>query len=68
MRELTRITDEEADRYVTETPNRCPKCRGSDIWAGDQSLDWSEISVEMTCSSCHAQWWDIYRLVAVEGR
>lgn len=48
--------------YVAAYGAKCPNCRSPDITGFGYNLDSGDLSQQMLCSNCDAQWDDIYTL------
>lgn len=66
MENTPTLTEENAKKYFESCGNECPFCGSTDISVGstvshDEDYAWGKTS----CNTCHVEWTDEYRLMAI---
>jgi Zn ribbon nucleic-acid-binding protein len=64
---MPKLSDEQKRKYLSSGGARCPYCGSEDIQGESVQIEEGAAVQEVSCIDCDSQWYDIYKLVNVEG-
>ena len=59
------LTQKQANQYIQEGGIRCPYCGDAYIQITNHDLQAGMVFYDVTCESCHHDWSESYKLVAI---